>query len=159
MHADESYVLRALQAGVLGYVLKDSPASEIIAAVRTTVQGERYPSPALSPAALEAYLAELKPAQKKQRRGTDSAAEVSSGPCDESEVRSLDLYETLTVRERELFQMVAEGLTTNEIARRLAISPRTAEKHRARMMSKLNLRNQTDVVREAIRRGILKLHR
>jgi len=69
----------------------------------------------------------------------------------------LDSYETLTDREREVLQMVSEGLTTPEIARRLSISPRTAELHRGRMMSKLGLRNQTDLIRYALKRGILPM--
>jgi DNA-binding CsgD family transcriptional regulator len=70
---------------------------------------------------------------------------------------TLDLFETLTKREREVLQLAAEGLSQNEIAHRLAISPRTSETHRANLMRKLGLQNQTDLVRFAIRRGIVPL--
>jgi DNA-binding NarL/FixJ family response regulator len=68
-----------------------------------------------------------------------------------------DFYETLTNREREVLQMASEGLSTSEIAKRLSISPRTAELHRGRMMNKLGLHNQTELVRYAIKRGILSM--
>jgi DNA-binding NarL/FixJ family response regulator len=70
---------------------------------------------------------------------------------------SLDLYDTLTNREREVFQLAAEGHTNNEIASRLFISPRTVETHRANVMHKLGLRSQTDLVRYALQRGILPM--
>ncbi len=132
MHANEAYVLEALWNGASGYVLKDSTASELIQAVRTVADGRKFLSSPLSERAIEFY---------SQR------AQASSN----------DPYDTLTTREREVFQLVAEGLTTNEISNKLTISPRTVEIHRSNVMHKLNLHSQTDVVRFAIRKGILPL--
>jgi DNA-binding NarL/FixJ family response regulator len=130
MHADEPYVMEALRNGASGYVLKDCTAGDLVQAVRTVVAGRRYLSPALAERALTGYV---------EHPG-------------ESE---LDIYETLTNRERLVLQLAAEGKTSAEIATALFISPRTAETHRANLMRKLGLRSQTDLVRFAIRRGII----
>lgn len=130
MHADEPYVMEALRNGASGYVLKDCTAGDLVQAVRTVVAGRRYLSPALAERALTGYV---------EHPG-------------ESE---LDVYETLTNRERLVLQLAAEGKTSAEIATGLFISPRTAETHRANLMRKLGLRSQTDLVRFAIRRGII----
>jgi len=130
MHADEPYVMEALRNGAGGYVLKDCTASDLVQAVRAVAAGRRYLSPALAERALTGYV---------ERPG-------------ESDV---DVYETLTNRERLVLQMAAEGKTSGEIATALFISPRTAETHRANLMRKLSLRSQTDLVRFAIRRGII----
>ncbi|HXI53517.1 MAG TPA: response regulator transcription factor, partial [Candidatus Saccharimonadales bacterium] len=130
MHADEPYVMEALRNGASGYVLKDCTAADLVQAVRTVVAGRRYLSPVLAERALTGYV---------EHPG-------------ESE---LDVYDTLTNRERLVLQLAAEGKTSAEIATALFISPRTAETHRANLMRKLGLRSQTDLVRFAIRRGIL----
>lgn len=132
MYTNDAYVFEALRNGASGYVLKDSQASDLIKAVREVAAGRRYLSPPLSERALELYL-------KK----------VESVP--------VDPYEMLTTREREVLQMVAEGRTSAEIAGRLFISPRTAEGHRSNLMHKLSLQNHTDLVRFALKRGILSL--
>jgi two-component system, NarL family, response regulator NreC len=133
MHANEAYVLEALKNGASAYVLKDASAAELVRAVREALAGRRYLSPPLSEPAIESYI---------QRAKTSD---------------SLDLYDTLTNREREVFQLAAEGHTNNEIASRLFISPRTVETHRANVMHKLGLRSQTDLVRYALQRGILPM--
>jgi len=133
MHANEAYVLEALKNGASAYVLKDASAAELVRAVREALAGRRYLSPPLSEPAIESYI---------QRAKTSD---------------SLDLYDTLTNREREVFQLAAEGHTNNEIASRLFISPRTVETHRANVMHKLGLRSQTDLVRFALQRGILPM--
>lgn len=130
MHADEPYVMEALRNGASGYVLKDCTAADLVQAVRTVAAGRRYLSPALAERALTGYV---------ERPGASD----------------LDVYETLTNRERLVFQLAAEGRTSAEIASTLFISPRTAETHRANLMRKLSLRSQTDLVRFAIRRGII----
>jgi DNA-binding NarL/FixJ family response regulator len=132
MHANEAYVQEALQNGASGYVLKDSEATDLIQAIRGVLAGRRYLSPAISERAIHAY-------SRKAGRGT------------------LDLYETLTNREREVLRMVAEGRTSPEIAERLYIGVRTAETHRANLMRKLGLRSQADVIRFALRRGLIAL--
>lgn len=130
MHAKEAYVLEAIKYGVMAYVLKDSQSVDLIEAVRGVMAGRRFLSPALSEQAIDAYFERAK----------------------QFAVEDFDL---LTDREREIFQLVAEGLTSQEIADKLSLSPRTVDVHRARMMQKLHLRTQTDLVRMAIKKGII----
>jgi two-component system response regulator NreC len=130
MHRDESYVLEALKNGAAAYVLKDSSAEELIKAVEEAAAGRHYLSPPLSNSAIEAYV----------QRGSAVA---------------MDAYDSLSSREREVLQLAAEGHTNTDIGKRLFISPRTVEIHRANMMEKLALRNQTDLIRYALKRGIL----
>ena len=130
MHANEAYVLEALRNGASGYVLKDASVTELVQAVRTAHQGHRYLSPVLSERAIAAYVEQARPTP-------------------------LDLYDTLTTREREVLHLAAEGRTNAEIAARLTISPRTAETHRTNLLRKLGLQNQTDLIRYALRRGLL----
>jgi DNA-binding NarL/FixJ family response regulator len=130
MYANEAYVLEALRLGAAGYVLKGANAADLIQAVREVAAGRRYLSPPLTDHAIEAYV------QK-----------AHGAP--------LDRYETLTTREREVLHLATEGFSHAEIAARLGISPRTAETHRANLMRKLRLKTQTDLIRYALRRGIL----
>ena len=132
MHANEAYVLEALRNGAAGYVLKDSSAADLVHAVREVVAGRRYLSSPLSERAIAAYI--------------QKASDVA-----------LDPYEILTNREREVLHLAAEGYTNAEIADQLSISPRTAETHRANLMHKLGLRTHTDLIRYALRRGILPM--
>ena len=132
MHADEPYVLEALRNGATGYVLKEASTTEVAQAVREVAAGRRYLSQPLSERAIEAY-------------------------AEKAQAAPLDLYETLTTREREILQLCAEGYSSTEMAARLGISPRTADTHRANLMRKLGLQGQTDLVRYALRRGILPL--
>jgi two-component system response regulator NreC len=132
MHADEAYVLEALKNGASGYVLKDSSADDLARAVRGVVAGRRYLSAPLSERAIEVYI------QKAQET-------------------PLDAYEELTNREREVLHLVAAGHSNAEIAERLSISSRTVETHRANMMHKLNLNSQTDLIRYALKRGIIPM--
>ena len=130
MHANNAYVLEGLRNGAYAYVLKDSSAADLVQAVREVTRGRRYLGPPLSQYAIESYISK-------------------------AEEASLDVYETLTSREREVLQLAAEGRTNPEIAARLFISARTAETHRSNLMRKLGLRSRTDLVRYAISRGIL----
>ncbi|GAP15646.1 two component transcriptional regulator, LuxR family [Longilinea arvoryzae] len=132
MHSNEAYVVEALRSGAYGYVLKDATAGELAQAIRTVVNGQRFLSAPFSEHGIEAYL-------RRSRTGP------------------LDPYETLTAREREVLVLAANGLSNPEIANRLTISPRTAEIHRANMMHKLDLHTQTDLVRYALRRGLVTL--
>ncbi len=130
MYSSEAHVVEALRSGALGYVLKDASAEELVSAIREAAMGRRYLSAPFSNDLIETYL--------KRPGGVDS-------------------YDTLTPREREVLHLVAEGLTSGEIAGRLFISPRTAESHRANLMRKLGLRTRTDLVRFAFQRGIVPL--
>jgi DNA-binding NarL/FixJ family response regulator len=129
MHANEAYVVEAFRVGAKGYVLKESGAEELIRAVREVAAGRRYLSPPLSEQALGTYASRAAATQ-------------------------VDPYNTLTLREREVLQFTAEGHSGSEIARRLHISPRTVESHRANLMRKLGAHNQRELVRYAVERGI-----
>ena len=132
MQSAEPYVVEAFRSGALGYVLKDSAPNELIQAIRTSLDGSRYVSPKLPERLVNALL---------EARGDPEPS----------------AYDTLTEREREVLQMGAEGKTAPQIAKILSISPRTAELHRSRMMDKMGFRNQAEVVRFAVKRGILPL--
>jgi DNA-binding NarL/FixJ family response regulator len=134
MHANEAYVVEALRLGATAYILKEADARDLVRGIREAAAGRRYLSPPISEDMIEAYL-----------RKTDSA--------------TFDPAQTLTKREREVLQLAAEGHTSAEIAKRLFISPRTVETHRANLMHKLGLRNQADLIRYALRRGIVPLER
>ena len=131
MHASDAYISEALKNGAAGYVLKDSQSSELVLAIREVASGRRYLSPPLSQRAVELY----------GRRLADAP----------------DPYDTLTTREREVLQMAAEGFTNSEISERLFISVRTTETHRANLMRKLNLEGQSELIRYAVKRGIVSL--
>lgn len=133
MHSNEAYVVEAFRCGALGYVLKDSQTSELIQAIQAAYQNQYYLGSPFSQQSVNSYL-----------------EKVRSKP--------LDPYDTLTRREREVLKMVAEGLTAAEISEKLAISPRTVEVHRANGMHKLSLKSQSDLVRYAVRRGIVPLN-
>jgi two-component system, NarL family, response regulator NreC len=135
MHKNEAYVLQALQAGASGYVLKDSASEEVVGAIRSVSRGDSYLSPAISRVVIEDYLRLSAPGQ----------------------VGAKSLYDTLTVREREIFQLLAEGLKNQEIADRLHVSVKTVETHRAHIMEKLNLNNIAELVKYSIEIGIVQL--
>jgi len=132
MHASEAYVIEALRLGALGYVVKDAPASELLQAVHHAASGRQFLGSPFSASLLEAYMQRV-------------------------EAASQDPYDTLTARERQVLSLAAEGFPNHEIGRRLAISRRTAETHRANLMRKLGLKGQQELIRFALRRGILKL--
>ena len=126
MHKDSVYVREVLRAGARGYLLKDSVAADLVAAVRAVASGEGYLSPAVSDAVLDDY----------RRHVTNP----------------IDL---LTSREREVLQMLAEGKTNKEIAVILNLSVYTVDAHRGRIMEKLNLHSINELVRFAVRNGLI----
>lgn len=130
MHSDEGYVAAALRSGAVGYVLKCSPPGELVRALRAVTEGGRYIAPPLSAQSVDEWA----------RRTADAAR---------------DPLDTLTAREREALHLAAEGLSNPEIARRLGISVRTAEAHRASVLRKLGVRNQAELVRFAVERSLL----
>ncbi|KFL36704.1 response regulator transcription factor [Arenimonas donghaensis] len=129
MHEDQEYLLHAVRAGATGFMLKDSPSAELVTAVRNVGEGRGHFS-----AEASRILAEQ---LHRPKQSMD------------------DPYGSLTPREREVFHLVIEGMSTKEIARRLDISTKTAENHRARVLSKLEARNTADVIRYAVRRGLM----
>ena len=131
MHADESYVMRALKAGARGYLLKDSAAADLIGAIQAISQGKSFFSPKVSRILAEDYVRVLK------QKG------------------AVDTYDLLTSREREILQLLAEGKTNKEVATALNISPYTVETHRSHILQKLNLHNSAELVLYAVRKGII----
>lgn len=130
MHVNEAHVMEALRNGARGYVRKDATAADLIRAIREVAAGHLYLSPPFADNAIEAY----------RKRAEDAA---------------VDPYARLSDREREVLHLAAEGLGNTELAGRLGISPRTVETHRANVMRKLGLQRQADLVRFALRRGIV----
>jgi two-component system, NarL family, response regulator NreC len=131
MHSHEAYVARALQAGAKGYLLKDSAGKDLIKAIATVASGKSFFSPAIAKLMLDDYV----------RRAAD--------------VPIADRYESLSSREREVFQLIAEGRSNKEIAELLAISLGTVETHRARILEKIDVHNAAELVLYAVRRGVI----
>jgi DNA-binding NarL/FixJ family response regulator len=129
MHDDEEYVLKMVRAGASGYLLKDSAASELLAAIRALKAGKASFGPHATRALAEAY--------------------QSDRPLPE------DPFERLTDREREIFQLVVEGKTNAQIAEMLFISPKTVDNHRTRMMEKLGVHGTAELVRFAAKHKLL----
>jgi DNA-binding NarL/FixJ family response regulator len=131
MHKDEPYVARAFQAGVKGYLLKDSVGSDLIQAVEAVAKGQPFFSPEIASKMVSDYVRRL------------------------GDARVSDPYEALSDREREIFQLIAEAYSNKDIANMLGISPATVETHRARILQKLDIHNAAEVVLYAVRRGII----
>jgi DNA-binding NarL/FixJ family response regulator len=130
MHANEAYVAEAIKNGASAYVLKQAQARELVQAIRAIADGRRYLSPPLSEEKLLSYVARAQSV-------------------------SVDPHDTLSSREREVLQLAAEGLTNAEIGERLSIGKRTVETHRANLIRKLGLKSQAELVRYAIKKGLL----
>jgi two-component system, NarL family, response regulator NreC len=131
MHADEVYVTRALKAGAHGYLLKESADTDLFRAVAALTQNKSFFSPAVSRVMLDDYVRQL------AERGIT------------------DRYDTLSEREREVFQLIAEGHVNKAIAELLHLSPSTVETHRARIMEKLDVHSASEIVLYAVRKGII----
>lgn len=131
MHGNEAYVTQALQAGARGYLLKDSADTELVRAVRAVADGKSFFSPAIASVVRDDYLRHL------AERGI------------------VDRYDSLSEREREIFQLVAEGYSNKAIADLLFVSPTTVETHRAHILQKLNVHNTAELVLYAVRRGVI----
>ena len=132
MHEDEPYVLEALRHGASAYLIKASSIDHIVLALREVLKGHRYLSPPLTEKAILAYMHRA----------------AASEP-------TVERYDLLTAREREVLHLLAEGKTHTEIGERLSISPRTAETHRTNLMRKLGLHSHVDLIKFALKRGII----
>jgi DNA-binding NarL/FixJ family response regulator len=130
MYVDEEYVLRALQAGVRGYLLKKAAASELLQAIRAVDRGDFYLSSDISRTVVERFFSSDDPAAEK---GV-----------------------TLSDRERQILQLVAEGHTNRQMAIALGITPKTVDTHRTRLMTKLDIHDTPGLVRYAIRKGLVR---
>jgi DNA-binding NarL/FixJ family response regulator len=131
MHADESYVLRALNAGVKGYLLKESAEDDLLRAVKAVSQRKPFFSPAITHTLLEDYMRVLK------QEGLS------------------DTFELLTAREKEVLQLLAEGKTNKDVAAILDVSTYTVESHRTNLMQKLNVHNTAEIVLYAVRKNLV----
>jgi DNA-binding NarL/FixJ family response regulator len=131
MHSDEGYVLRALKAGARGYVLKESPDTDLVQAIRSVQQGKAFFSPTVSRLLVEDYVRQLQ----------DKDIE--------------DSYDLLTQRERELLQLFAEGKSNKDVANMLNLSVYTIETHRGNIMEKLNLHSVPELILYAVRKGVI----
>jgi len=131
MHSAEAYIIQALKAGARGYLLKDSADTELIRAVAAVAAGKSFFSPAVAKVMLDDYVRHL------------------------AEKGIVDRFDSLSEREREVFQLVAEGHTNKEIADLLSISLVTVETHRAHILQKLDVHNMAELVLYAVRRGVI----
>lgn len=131
VHSDEGYVLRSLKAGAKGYLLKDSAEGDLIEAIRAVSQGKAFFSPEISRMLVEDYVRQV------QARGVS------------------DTYELLTVREREILHLLAEGKSNKDIAALLNLSLYTVETHRRNLQEKLNLRSLAELILYAVRKGVI----
>jgi two-component system, NarL family, response regulator NreC len=131
MHADESYIIRALAAGARAYLLKDATDEDLLPAVRAVGAGKPFFSPTVTAVLVEDYVRAL------QKRGLS------------------DSYHLLTDREREVLHLLAEGRSNKEVATLLELGLSTVETHRANLMQKLNLHNTAEIVLYAVRKGLI----
>jgi DNA-binding NarL/FixJ family response regulator len=130
MHANEEYVLQALRAGASGYLVKDAATAELEIAIRSVINGKPYLSPCISKTLIDEYLG--------------------------NSAKARSPLERLTVRQREILQLVTEGYTTRQIADLLSVSVKTVETHRAQLMDRLEIRDIPGLVRYAIRTGLIQ---
>jgi DNA-binding NarL/FixJ family response regulator len=132
MHADEAYVTQMLRAGAAGYLLKDSADVDLLQAVEAVSAGKSFFSPAIARVIADDYVRHL------ADRGVT------------------DRFELLSEREREIFQLIAEGKTNKEIAALLFLSPSTVDTHRSRVMEKLDVHSAAEIVLYAVRKGVIR---
>jgi two-component system response regulator NreC len=131
MHANEAYIIQALKAGAKGYLLKDSADTDLIRGVAAVASGKSFFSPAVAKVMLDDYVRHL------------------------ADKGITDRFDSLSEREREIFQLVAEGRSNKEIAELLSVSPTTIETHRAHVLQKLDVHNTAELVLYAVRRGVI----
>ena len=131
MHANEPYIIQALKAGARGYLLKDSADTDLIRGVSAVAAGKSFFSPAVAKVMLDDYVRHL------------------------AEKGIADRFDSLTEREREIFQLAAEGHSNKEIAELLSVSPATVETHRAHILQKLDVHSTAELVLYAVRRGVI----
>jgi DNA-binding NarL/FixJ family response regulator len=131
IHSDESYVLRALKAGAKGYLLKASPEGDILNAVRAVAAGQAYLSPEMSRLLVEEYVREMR------YRGVE------------------DSYDLLSIREKEILQLLSSGTSNREIAEMIHVSVATVETHRTNIFQKLGIHSLPELILYAVRKGLL----
>src|SRR3990170_2674834 len=132
MHEDETYVFQLLRAGAAGYVLKRAAAQDLVQAVRAAAKGEAFLYPSIARKVVEDYLRRVETGEERER------------------------YDGLTTREKEILTLIAQGLSNQQIAEKLFISIKTVQTHRAHILEKLGLHDRTELVRYAIRKGLIE---
>src|SRR4030042_2700297 len=132
-HDDREYVFPIIEAGAYGFISKSAASSELTTGIRSVYQGDSFLSPSVAKYLVEVY-----------RQGGNLK-------------RNLDPYDELTNREREVLKLLAESYTIQEIANMLSISPKTAEGHKTSLMAKLDIHNRTELVKYALRKGIITI--
>ncbi len=132
LHDNKEYILSSIKAGAVGYVPKTAMSSELVSAIRAVYKGDSFLHPSAAAALIEDY----------QRR-----------------TEGEEPYDRLTAREREILKLIVDGHTSREIADRLSISPNTVLSHRIRMMKKLGIHNRTELIKYAMRKGLLSMDR
>lgn len=131
MHDDEGYLFRAIHAGASGYILKSAPHEELLTAIRHIAAGEAYLYPTATKRLMSEYV-------ERMKRGENAGA-----------------YESLSEREKEILAKVAQGYSNKEIAEQLVISVKTVETHKSNLMEKLDLKTRPDLVKFAMKKGLL----
>ncbi|MDO8689189.1 MAG: response regulator transcription factor [Dehalococcoidia bacterium] len=134
MHEDERYFFRILQAGASGYVVKGASPADLLAAVRAVAQGQAYLYPSVAKQLLDDYLKRVEAGEER------------------------DSYDGLSEREREVLRLIAEGRTSRSMADQLVLSVNTVERHRANIMGKLNLHSRAELIKYAIRKGLISVN-
>jgi two-component system response regulator NreC len=146
VHDDKQYLMQMLAAGASGYITKQAAGDDLIAAIHTIYAGNVYLQPALARWLLEDY----------QRLARQFAVQpVLPSEADELNVIDLDV---LSLRERQVLELVAHGLNNQQIGLQLTLSPKTIARHRERIMHKLNMHSRTELVKFAIRSGLIQLN-
>jgi len=135
MHSEADYIVEAFRAGAMGYLVKESAASNLIKGLETVARGDMFLDSALS----QEVVFKLLQSKSEDRNG------------------STDPYSTLTAREQEVMRLLAEGLTSKDVASKLFISPKTVENHRTNLMKKLGLNSTVELIRYAARLGLIDL--
>lgn len=145
VHDDKQYFMQMLAAGASGYITKQAAADELVEAIHTIASGNVYLQPALARWLLEDY--------QRLARQASSPSILPAEPEDQSVIG----LEVLSLRERQVLEMVAQGRNNQEIGQRLDLSPKTIARHRERIMKKLNMHSRTELVKFAIRTGLVQL--
>ena len=131
MHDDDEYLFRAIHSGASGYILKNAPHEELLAAIHSIAQGDAYLYPTATKRLMSEYLDKLKHGENK------------------------DSYELLSEREKEILGWIAKGYSNKEIAESLFISVKTVESHKSNLMEKLSLKTRPELVKFAMKKGLM----
>jgi len=145
VHADKQYFMKMLSVGASGYITKQAAADELISAIQAVAAGHVYLQPALARWLLEDY-----------QQLAKKVLPLSQSESDEKDKDAVDL-DILSQRERQVLELVGEGFNNHDIGKKLGLSPKTIARHRERIMKKLNMHSRTELVKFAIKTGLISL--